>query len=244
MAVTYRTADCAVIWGPEVLLEGLAAQVLRMCRVSLEVWYLWKLLMILLQKQQYLALPPCCSSPKTTPADSPAGLFMFSLLVLWIISWYCCFSFLILASIYEFSYPTTYTHTETHTHRHTYTSVHQYVRPSIHPSIPLSVLNGCVIALTKSSCFRCLAVLLWFIAEPPDTLFLPCTPFFSHGVVITCLMGETLVSHVSDSRGAQPHFGEAHCPGTFWEGVPGRQIWSPCVARPVFSHPPSWLTET
>jgi len=40
MAVTYRTADGAVIWGPEVLLEGLAAQVLRMCRVSLEVLYL------------------------------------------------------------------------------------------------------------------------------------------------------------------------------------------------------------
>lgn len=34
-------------------------------------------------------------------------------------------------------------------------------------------------------------------------------------------MGETLVSHVSDSRGAQPHFGEAHHPGTFWEGCQG-----------------------
>lgn len=92
---------------------------------------------------------PSCSSPKTTPVDSPAGLFMFSLLVLWIMSWYCCFSFLILGSIYEFSYPTT------HTHRHTYTSVHQYVRPSIHPSIPLSVLSGRVVALTKSSCCHC-----------------------------------------------------------------------------------------
>lgn len=131
MAVTYRTADGPVIWGPEVLLEGLAAQVLCMCTASLEVLYLWKLLMILLQKQQYLALPPCCSSPKTTPAASPVGLFMFSLLVLWIISWYCCFSFLILGSIYEFSYPTTHTHTETHPR--------PYISPSVHPSIPPSL---------------------------------------------------------------------------------------------------------
>ena len=108
-----------------------------------------------------------------------------------------------------------HTRTHTRTHTHTHTRARPYIITSVHPSIALSVLNGCVIALTTSSCSRCLAVLLWFIAELPDTLCLPGTTFFSHGVVITCLVGETLVSHVSDSRGAQ---------ASLWWSTPSRHF--------------------
>lgn len=46
------------------------------------------------------------------------------------------------------------------------------------------------------------------------------------------------MSHVSDSRGAQPHFGEAHIQALSGRGAREADL-EPCVARSVFSHPPS-----
>lgn len=86
--------------------------------------------MILLQKQQYLALPAGqCSSPETTTADSPGGLFLFSLLLLWVMSLYCCFSpfnfrhhlWTSHSSRLEFNCP----HQRAHTHPRTHPSVFQ-----------------------------------------------------------------------------------------------------------------------
>lgn len=84
--------------------------------------------MILLQKQQYLALPAGqCSSPETTTADSPGGLFLFSLLFLWIMSLYCCFS------------PFNFRHHlwTSHSSRLEFNCPHQraHTRPRTHPSV-------------------------------------------------------------------------------------------------------------